>query len=71
MENEREEETMKVHYTSDGEYPLTGELEEVIGNLRESGMDEKLLSEIARSVETSGKYEGIHDFGHFTIRRLP
>ena len=47
------------------------ELEEVIGNLRESGMDEKLLNEIARSVETSGKYEGIHDLGHFTIRRLP
>ena len=58
---------MKVHYTSDGEYPFTGELDELIQNFRESGIDEPMLNDIVRHVEAHGKYEGTHDFGHFTI----
>ena len=61
------EDTMKVHYSSDGEYPFTGDLDELMGNFRESGMGESIINEIVRSVEEHGKYEGTHEFGHFTI----
>ncbi len=61
------EDTMKVHYSSDGEYPFTGDLDELMGNFRESGMDESIINEIVRRVEEHGEYEGTHEFGHFTI----
>ncbi len=61
------EDTMKVNYTSDGEYPFAGDLDELMGNFRKSGVDESIINEIVRSVEEHGKYEGTHEFGHFTI----
>lgn len=61
---------MKVFYQSEGEQSLNCDLSTLMGNFRESGMGEFTITKISQALRDHGKFEGVHEFGRFTIEEI-
>lgn len=59
-----------VLYTSDGEYPFQGSLDELLDNFSASGVPSETCDAVREAVAHDGRFEGCHDFGRYRIERI-